>query len=177
MVVIYFLGYRLLVRELVEGFRIDEHGNLSRATDQSNNRTGSAPADHNEIKYPRFVYAYQGSLAIGSFACIVELRNCIIFEDGRANVTLVPCAHVKIESVWERIDSGSLYCVRCLRMGRKSSEMLEQINRRHRRYWINNESGIGEENHWVEGGTVNGRRVRGSISAILTFVRPPPQGR
>ena len=54
MVVIYFLGYRLLVRELVEGFRIDEHGNLSRATDQSNNRTGSAPADHNEIKYPVF---------------------------------------------------------------------------------------------------------------------------
>lgn len=155
--------YRILVRELVEGYDMDDFGNVSL----------SAEARLPKSKFPKFVYAYQGTIGYRSPACVVELQQCTIYGDGRADVTLVPCAHVWITKAWERPNSGNLYFVRCLRMGKQATNIIETGLRRHRRYWINNQNGMGEENHWVEGGVINGRRVRGSIQAILAFYENP----
>eukprot|EP00814_Leptocylindrus_danicus_P013959 CAMPEP_0116021050 /NCGR_PEP_ID=MMETSP0321-20121206/10157_1 /TAXON_ID=163516 /ORGANISM="Leptocylindrus danicus var. danicus, Strain B650" /LENGTH=373 /DNA_ID=CAMNT_0003491849 /DNA_START=78 /DNA_END=1199 /DNA_ORIENTATION=- len=157
--------YRLLIREVMEGYTTDQEGNLS------------VVGGNEELRpYPSFVYACHGTLAPRSPACIVELRRCIILPDGRADVMLVPCAHVYIETVNERPNSGGLFDVRSIRMGKMATEVVETGMQRHRRNWINNQTGMGEENYWVEGGTVNGRRVRGSIHAIMAFLDARPGG-
>lgn len=157
--------YRLLIREVMEGYTADGEGNVSIAV-----------GNEEQKPYPSFVYACHGTLAPRSPACIVELRRCVVLPDGRADVVLVPCAHVFIETVNERPNSGGLFDVRSIRMGKMASDAVENSMQRHRRHWINNQTGMGEENYWVEGGTVNGRRVRGSIHAVMAFLEARPGG-
>lgn len=58
----------------------------------------------------KFLFSYGVSLPLvsGDPAVIVELVRCHIYDDGRADVTIVPVMHCRINSTWEREGSYRL---------------------------------------------------------------------
>ena len=76
---------------------------------------------------PTFIHAHVHPLTRGKQACLVRVERCRIYpSDGRADVFLVPIAHVRMEGMWERPNSGSLYYGQCLKVGHDESEALDR---------------------------------------------------
>jgi len=102
--------YRLLIKEVME----------------------NSPMEHKcgesiTKPYPTFIYANQSPLAKYIPAVIVEVHNCMIHSDGRADVILNCKSYVWIEQVWCRPQDGNLYMARVIRMNRKCSMKLDGI--------------------------------------------------
>lgn len=76
-----------------------------------------------------FVHANRAPLAPTTPATIVEIVQCQVYPDGRADVLLLPTAYVWIEKVWVRPNSGHLYYAQCLRMGQSVTHSMNQLSR------------------------------------------------
>jgi hypothetical protein len=48
---------------------------------------------------PSFVYAFSSPLDLGISAWVVEIRQCYMFSDGRADISVVPVRLVRIEDI------------------------------------------------------------------------------
>ena len=89
--------YRLLIKEAMRGrSKYEKNG-------------GPISVDGNK-PCPKFLFSYGVSLPLvsGDPAVIVELVRCHIYDDGRADVTIVPVMHCRINSTWEREGSYRL---------------------------------------------------------------------
>lgn len=87
--------YRLLIKEAMQG--------------RSKNEKSGAPIGMEKSR-PQFLFSYGVSLPLvcGDPAVIVELSRCRIYDDGRADVSIVPVMHAKVSRVWEREGSHTL---------------------------------------------------------------------
>jgi hypothetical protein len=97
--------YRLLIRTVMEG-----------------HTANGEPM----VEGPMFIYAHTAPLAPTSVACVVQVQQCFIYEDGSADVTLVPTRYVWLERVRELPSTGRLYQGRCLRMGGVATRRMEE---------------------------------------------------
>ena len=86
--------YRLLIAEVMQNWP------------ESSKSGGAITADRNG-KFPSFIHANNNHLTAKSQALIVHVRQAHIHPSGRADVLLVPVAHVQIEKVWIRPNTGS----------------------------------------------------------------------
>ena len=87
--------YRLLIKEAMQG--------------RSKYEKSGAPIGIEKPR-PQFLFSYGVSLPLvcGDPAVIVELNRCRIYDDGRADVSIIPVMHAKFSRVWEREGSHSL---------------------------------------------------------------------
>jgi len=87
--------YRLLIREAMRGRTSREKRGI-----EIDDEGGKKPR-------PRFLFSFGVTLPLvsGDPAAIVELTRCRIFDDGRADVTIVPVRHARLSRIWER-DGG-----------------------------------------------------------------------
>jgi len=74
---------------------------------------------------PTFIYANR--LSKRSSAVIVQVRNCMIHSNGRADVELIPSAYVWLEDAWIRSNTRNLYHARTIRMTRRASLALDAL--------------------------------------------------
>lgn len=83
--------YRLLINEAMHGRSMHE-------------KSGGPISVDGEKPRPKFLFSYGVSLPLvpGDPAVIVELVRCRIYNDGRADVTIVPVMHCRVNSTWER---------------------------------------------------------------------------
>lgn len=88
-------------------------------------RGGSIGVNPHTHLPPSFIYAYNNRLT-HTPAVIVEVKYCIIYPNGRADVVLKPVAHVFVQRVWERPNSGRLFMAQVMRMGVKDSQKIER---------------------------------------------------
>lgn len=103
--------YRLLIEEVMEG-------------EPQQYKEGVPIPLNKRSTFPQFLYGYH-SLEIGSPACIVQVRKCRIYGDRRADVVLVPVAHVWLKSIKLRPSTGNLYEATAFRMNRKATIAVE----------------------------------------------------
>jgi len=75
-----------------------------------------------------FLHANRGLEATAP-AVLVQVTECRVFADGRADVVLLPVNHVWIERVWMRADQGNLYYAQALKMGRAVTQQMNQLHR------------------------------------------------
>lgn len=89
--------YRLLIKEAMRGRSKYE-------------KSGGPINVGNSEPGPKFLFSCGVSLPLvsGDPAVIVELVRCHIYDDGRADVTIVPVMHCRINSTWEREGSYRL---------------------------------------------------------------------
>ena len=78
--------------------------------------------------FPQFIYANHSSLAPGSPACLVQVRQCSIYPDRRADVVLKPIAYVWLERIVVSPNSGNLCEATVTQMGRRASYAIEHSN-------------------------------------------------
>eukprot|EP00978_Attheya_sp_CCMP212_P015963 scaffold41442_cov53-Attheya_sp.AAC.4 len=79
--------------------------------------------------YPTFLYANTFPIERRTPICLVQVRQCMIYSDGRADVLLVPCAYVWIEFMWEVLESDGLFYGRGQRMSLRESHAYEECVR------------------------------------------------
>ncbi len=96
------------------------------AGEPQQHREGVPIIRRSRTNFPQFIYAYNSALACGSPACIVQVRQCRIYNDRRADVLLVPVAHVWLERIRLRPSTGNLYEATVIRMNRKASCIVEE---------------------------------------------------
>ena len=89
-------------------------------------KTGVLLAPSSRGNVPQFIYANQAPLAPRSRACIVQVRQCRIYENGTADVLLDPMAHVWLEQIRVRPNTGGLYEASVIRMGSADSRAVEE---------------------------------------------------
>ena len=74
---------------------------------------------------PTFIHAHQSPIGPNIPATIVQVLNCAIEADGRADVLLLPIAYIWIEELWERSGTGGLLEARGLRMEKETGDNYE----------------------------------------------------
>jgi hypothetical protein len=79
--------------------------------------------------YPTFLYANTFPIERHTPICLVQVRQCMIYSDGRADVLLVPCAYVWMEYMWEVLESHGLFYGRGKRMSLRESHAYEECAR------------------------------------------------
>lgn len=60
---------------------------------------------------PTFHYGHEGRITLGSFCYIVKILKCHIYEDGRADVTMIPIEKVIVENV-NREEPDNLFWIK-----------------------------------------------------------------
>lgn len=66
---------------------------------------------------PIFIHAFSHPLTRNSPAVLVQVIRCGIHpRDGRADVFLLPIEFVRMERIWERVNTGHLYHGTCMRV-------------------------------------------------------------
>lgn len=100
--------YRVLIASVMEGW-------------PQSARRGEPICPNRQGQWPTFLYAHKGPLASGTPACLVQVRQCVIYPDGSADVALFVHAYVRLEQVRERHNSGRLWEATGVRMGRDES--------------------------------------------------------
>eukprot|EP00522_Entomoneis_paludosa_P013851 CAMPEP_0172447676 /NCGR_PEP_ID=MMETSP1065-20121228/6941_1 /TAXON_ID=265537 /ORGANISM="Amphiprora paludosa, Strain CCMP125" /LENGTH=350 /DNA_ID=CAMNT_0013199039 /DNA_START=252 /DNA_END=1304 /DNA_ORIENTATION=- len=78
---------------------------------------------------PIFIHANRGPLEPTTPATLVRVQRCEIFPDGRANVELLPIAHVWLEKIWVQPRSGTLHFAQCFKMGQDATHSMNQLAR------------------------------------------------
>jgi hypothetical protein len=76
-----------------------------------------------------FIHANRAPLAPASQAVVVQIQQCQIHPDGRADVVLLPVSHVWLEKLWVRPNSGHLFYAQCLRMPLGLTHQMNQLAR------------------------------------------------
>lgn len=100
--------YRLLIQSVMEGYPAQARNGRQIVAEE----------------LPSFVYAHVAPFCASSPACLVEVQRCMIYENGRADVLLMPVAHIKMERVWQEPNTGRLLFAQCLRLG--ASHQVEE---------------------------------------------------
>lgn len=143
-------------------------------------RGGSVELDPETHSAPSFIYAHERHFTKNAPAVIVEVKHCLIYPNGRADVSLVPTAHVSMQKAWVRPNTGSLNMAEVLRMGAQDSQLMEQkLTRRYYNY------GNHGSNFLMEGGAeamerqnqavgndaaLEDNRLRGSIASVIAHM-------
>jgi len=78
-------------------------------------------------KAPLFVHAYTHPVSRGTPAVIVSVQQCLVHDDGCADVLLMPVQHVRTEFLWERPNSGHLYAGQFIPLGEEESESIDRM--------------------------------------------------
>ena len=120
--------------------------------------------------FPTFIYAHNAPLKPGTTACIVQVRQCTIYQNGTADVGLMPISYVRIEAVGTYDQSTNLYGAIASRLSRHDSLGIEFPSR---------ESQSRESRQFVEPFPERtDERNESSIQAMLRFLenrnRPHP---
>lgn len=76
-----------------------------------------------------FIHANRAPLERSVPAVLVQVVQCQMFADGRADVLLLPLHFMWIERVWVRPDSGHLHYAQCLKMGRHVTLQMNHLQR------------------------------------------------
>ena len=105
--------YRLLISEVMSPY----------PAQYSRGDPITTSTDHKD--FPTFLYANKKPLDVGASACIVQVKQCIIFPDRTSDVFLLPIAYVWITHLSQRPGSGGLVEARCIRMGAAQTQQLE----------------------------------------------------
>ena len=108
--------YRLLIHSVMAGW-------------PESARRGEPICANRLGQWPSFLYAHKAPLSSGAPACLVQVKQCVIYPDGTADVSLLIHAYVRLERVWERRNSGRLYDATGFRMGREEILAEEQPRR------------------------------------------------
>ena len=80
-------------------------------------RRGAPICANRQGEWPTFLYAFKSELRPGAPACLVQVKQCLVYPDGTADVSLLVHAYVRLEQVWERPHSGRLFEATGFRMG------------------------------------------------------------
>ena len=137
--------YRLLISEVMAPYPDSARSGEVISTDKNNS-------------FPTFIYANNTPLALGTPACIVQVRQCRIHANATADVFLVPIAHVRIERFWERPYSGGLIEARVMRMKKDETTAINDQNLHLSRC---------QQAHITDLGSLN---ERNAIQAILQYL-------
>ena len=100
--------YRLMVRELIMGCE-----NPMEAANGGKIRIGRHDG---VLQPPLLIHACLGRAAPGELACLVQLIWCQIYENGSADVRLLPVAWVRLDRVWIRRNAGNLFYSKAWRL-------------------------------------------------------------
>ncbi|GKY99314.1 hypothetical protein MPSEU_000886500 [Mayamaea pseudoterrestris] len=73
-----------------------------------------------------FIHAHRVSPREGNAAMIVEIRRCLVYADGSADVLLAPLSYVWLEKLRIRPNSGNLFEGSAVRMTSAWSESMER---------------------------------------------------
>lgn len=76
-----------------------------------------------------FIHANRAPLGASTPAVLVQLQRCECYPDGRADVVLLPVAHVWLEKLWVRERTGHLYAAQCLKMPQRVTRDMNQLAR------------------------------------------------
>ena len=76
-----------------------------------------------------FLHANRAPLERTTPAVLVQVRQCQIYSDGRADVVLLPVHYVWLERIWVRSDQGNLYYAQVLKMGRDVTQLMNNLQR------------------------------------------------
>lgn len=76
-----------------------------------------------------FIHANRAPLERSVPAVLVQVVQCQIYADGRADVVLLPVHFVWMERIWIQHDSGDLYYAQCLKMGRGVTSQMNHLQR------------------------------------------------
>lgn len=107
--------YRRLIREVMAPY--PDLFTDGRAITEENGLVG---------KPPTFIYAHRSPLKKGIIACIVQVMECSIHPDGRADVFLRPIHYVRITEVYEqRIPRDHLYFCKTVRLSFNEEKQYE----------------------------------------------------
>jgi hypothetical protein len=60
-----------------------------------------------------------------TLASLVQVVRCEIYDDGRADVLLLPIQHVWLEHLWYRPDSGHLIYAQCRKLGKNEVHAIQ----------------------------------------------------
>ena len=101
--------YRILIRQVMANF----------PPEYSRGETIRGP------NYPQFIYANNTPVSVSIPAVIVQVKQCYIHDNGEADVFLMPTAHVWLERIWVRPNSGRLHVASAIRMPEKASLNME----------------------------------------------------
>jgi len=90
-------------------------------------RNGRVISSENGITNPpTFIYGNRSPLKRGQAAIIVQVAQCLINDNGSADVFLIPLEHGRIEQVWEQVDyNDHLYLARLMKMRQGEQEEIE----------------------------------------------------
>lgn len=142
--------YRLLIAEVMENWPSAIRGEPIVADKYGN--------------FPSFIYVNYNSVAPSSRAFIVHVRQCYIHPGGRADVLLMPVAHVQLEHIWDRPNSGRLYMARAVRLGKAESQRTEDaFNRR----FVTSRSALHMPEEWISS---QSEILRGGLASIITYL-------
>jgi len=102
--------YRLLIAQVMQGQRVE-------------------PESGRVVSEALFVHANR-AMTPRAPAALVRVEYCRIYPDGRADVELCPVAHVWLQRVWVRENSGNLHYAQALRMGQEATERMNETSQR-----------------------------------------------
>ena len=118
--------YRLLISEVMapypDHYRNGEPITPNRNNSNDNDDNDTDDEDVDEFSYPTFIYAHKSPLKTGSSVVLVEVRQCVIHHNQTADVFLMPKTLARIEHVWERRNSHSLYEARVVKMSQEECD-------------------------------------------------------
>lgn len=111
--------YRILIAHVMKHFSVEA-------------KSGGTIDPHNNLmnngKMPQFIYEHHPKLMRSAPAYIVEVKSCVIYQNGRADVILVPVAKVAIETIHEIPNTGQLFYARVLRLSKSAVRRSEARN-------------------------------------------------
>jgi len=76
-----------------------------------------------------FLHANRAPLEPTMPAVVVQVLQCQIYPDGRADVVLLPVHFVWLERIWVRTDQGHLYYAQALKMGQAVTQQMNHLQR------------------------------------------------
>lgn len=104
--------YRIMMHDLMQGTadpQASSQGGPIRPTILEDNGGMVTP--------PLLIHANLGSrLAAGENACLVQVVQCQTYEQGEADVQLLPVAWVRLDRIWVRPNAGHLFYARATRL-------------------------------------------------------------
>jgi hypothetical protein len=76
-----------------------------------------------------FIHANRTPLEHAVPVVLVQVVQCQIYPDGRADVVLLPVHYMWLERLWIRPNSGNLHYAQCLKMGSRVTAQMNHLQR------------------------------------------------
>jgi hypothetical protein len=100
--------YRVMVQDLITG--------CENPTEAGNGGKIRIGRQDGVLQPPYLIHACLGRAAPGELACLAQLIWCHIYQNGAADVRLLPVAWVKLDRIWIRRNAGNLFCAKAWRL-------------------------------------------------------------